>query len=149
MDYTATCFIDPASQLHADNELVGLSQVCREFNERVTPLIYSHTIIYLSPHLNLLKVDDIEGDLADEGVQMSFGLMRGLANNCRQQCRYVRKLSVRNGYAKKSTCGTRWAVAGKGSYFDTTNLSSHSPWVWANIVLGMAIPLMPLLSELV
>ncbi|KFY98617.1 hypothetical protein V498_01376 [Pseudogymnoascus sp. VKM F-4517 (FW-2822)] len=135
--------------LHADDELVGLSQVCRDMNERVTPLIYSHTIIYLSPHLNLLKADDIEEDLADEGVQMGFGLMRGLANNCRQQCRYVRKLSVRNGYAKESTRGTRWAVAGKGSYFDTTNLSSHSPWVWANIVLGMAIPLMPLLSELV
>ncbi|OBT63736.1 hypothetical protein VE03_06142 [Pseudogymnoascus sp. 23342-1-I1] len=99
-------------------------------------------------HADNELADDIEEDLEDEGVQMSFGLMRGLANNLRQQCRYVRKLSVRNGYAKESTRGTRWAVAGNSSYFDTTNLSSHSPWVWANIVFGMAIPLMPLLSEL-
>lgn len=146
---TTTGFTDPASQLDADAELVSLSQVCRDINERVTPLIYSHTIIYLSPHLNLFKTEDIEEDLGDDDVQMGFNLMRGLANNLRQQCRYVRKLSVRNGYVKASTRGTRWGVAGKGSYFDTSNLSLHSPWIWANIVLGMAIPRMNLLSELV
>lgn len=113
----------------------------------MTPLIYAHTIIDLSPHLNLVKQEDIEEDCEDIDVQRCFNLMAGLANNRRHQCRYVRKLTVRNGYAKASTKGTRWGAV-KGSYFDCSSLSSHSPWVWANMVLGIAIPQMPLLSEL-
>lgn len=146
---TVTGFTDPALQLHADSELVSLSQVCRDMNERTTPLIYSHTIIDLSPHLNLIKAADIEEDKADMDVQVSFNLMSGLANNYRQQCRYVQQLSVRNGYTKESTKGTRWGVSGRGNYFDMSSLSSHSPWVWANMILGMAIPRMSLLSKLV
>ncbi|KFY46882.1 hypothetical protein V494_00292 [Pseudogymnoascus sp. VKM F-4513 (FW-928)] len=135
--------------LHADSELVSLSQVCRDMNERVTPLIYSHVVIDLSPHLNLVRAEDIEEDDADMDVTMSFNLMAGLANNYRRQCRHVRKLTVRNGYSKASTKGTRWGVPGKGTYFDVSSLSIHSPWVWANMILGMTIPRMPLLSDLV
>ncbi|KFY15885.1 hypothetical protein V492_01699 [Pseudogymnoascus sp. VKM F-4246] len=135
--------------LHADSELVSLSQVCRDMNERVTPLIYSHVVIDLSPHLNLVRAEDIEEDDADMDVTMSFNLMAGLANNYRRQCRHVRKLTVRNGYSKASTKGTRWGVPGKGTYFDVSSLSVHSPWVWANMILGMTIPRMPLLSDLV
>lgn len=120
--------------------------MCRDMNERVTPLIYSHTIIDLSPHLNLIKADDIEENDANIAVQMSFNLMAGLANNRRKQCGYVKKLSVRNGYVKENTRGTRYGPASKG-YFDVTSLRSHSPWVWANMILGIAIPQMFLLSE--
>lgn len=146
---TATGFTDPASQLHADSALVSLSQVNRDMNERVTPLIYSHTIIDLSPHLNLIRAEDIEEDDEDMDVLTSFNLMSGLANNYRQQCRYVRKLTVRNGYKKASNNGTRWGPAGKGTYFDPSSLAIYSPWVRANMILGMAIPRMSLLSELV
>ncbi|KFY31763.1 hypothetical protein V493_00845 [Pseudogymnoascus sp. VKM F-4281 (FW-2241)] len=101
----------------------------------------------LSPHLNLIEADDIEDD-ADIAVQMSFNLMAGLANNRRKQCGYVKKLSVRNGYVKENTRGTRFGPASKG-YFDVTSLRSHSPWVWANMILGIAIPQMSLLSEVI
>jgi hypothetical protein len=118
-------------------------------NERVTPLIYSHTIIDLSPHLNLIKAEDIEEDDADMDVLMSYNLMSGLANNYRQQCRYVRKLTVRNGYTKASNNGTRWGAPGKGTYFDPSSLAIYSPWARANMIFGMALPRMSMLSELV
>lgn len=145
----ATSFTDPASQLHADSALVSLSQVNRDMNERVTPLIYSHTVIDLSPHLNLIRAEDIEEDDEDMDILLSFNLMSGLANNYRQQCRYVRKLTVRNGYTKASNNGTRWGPAGKGTYFDPSSLSIYSPWVRANMIFGMAIPRMSQLSKLV
>ncbi|OBT46167.1 hypothetical protein VE00_02874 [Pseudogymnoascus sp. WSF 3629] len=71
-------FDDVLKLLHADSALVSLSQVNRDMNERVTPLIYSHTIIDLSPHLNLIRAEDMD-------VLMSFNLMSGLANNYRHQ----------------------------------------------------------------
>ncbi|OBT82258.1 hypothetical protein VE02_08907 [Pseudogymnoascus sp. 03VT05] len=85
-------FYDVLELLHADSALVSLSQVNRDMNE---------------------GREDIEEDDEDMDVLFSYNLMSGLANNYRRQCRYVRKLTVRNGYTKASNNGTRWGAPGK------------------------------------
>ena len=108
---------NPASQLPDQFELTSLSRVCRDMNSKVTPFIYSHTVVDISPHQNSFY-SEYQDEKTSINVDRGLNLLRGLANNRHLQCGYVRKLTVRNGYSTANSCRDGRGSSATDGYFD-------------------------------